>query len=135
MPAFRASSFPLGDFSQIGALANGVFVFSESNVLLTLTFSRGPLEEVEMASNGATNSEAPVDATNAVLKPSDPVPEGAIPVEGVEFDKFTGRDIMVAELVDGMSNMGFQASSIGQAVEIVDGMVGTYLMIVVILRY
>ena len=76
-----------------------------------------------MATNGIINGVAPPGATDAVLKPSDPVPEGAIPVRGVEFDKFTDRNITAAELVEGMTNMGFQATSIGQAVEIVNGMV------------
>lgn len=70
------------------------------------------------------NGAAPTAVTDAVLKPSNPVPDGAIPVDGVDFDKFAHRNISVSELVDGMANMGFQASSIGQAVQIVDGMVG-----------
>ena len=76
-----------------------------------------------MATNGFFDGAAPSGATEAVLKPSDPIPEGTIPVKGLDFDKFTGRNITVAELVEGMTHMGFQASSIGQAVEIVNGMV------------
>lgn len=72
-----------------------------------------------MAANGA----APSGATDAVLKPSDPVPEGAMPVKGLDFNEFKDRDITVAELVENMTQMGFQASSIGQASKIVDGMV------------
>jgi deoxyhypusine synthase len=74
-----------------------------------------------MAANGA----APSGATDAVLKPSDPVPEGAMPVKGLDFNDFKDRDISVAELVENMTQMGFQASSIGQAAKIVDGMVCT----------
>lgn len=66
---------------------------------------------------------APTGATDAVLKPSDPVPEGALPVKGLDFDAFKGRDVTVKELVDAMGSMGFQASSIGRASEIVEGMV------------
>lgn len=73
--------------------------------------------------NGMASDAAPTGATDAVLKPSDPVPENAIPVDGIQFEKFAERDITVAELVDGMTNMGFQASGIGQAVKIVDEMV------------
>lgn len=87
------------------------------------------VELFEMATNGVLNGAAPEDATNAVLKPSDPVPQDAIPVQGVEFDSFTERNISVAELVDGMSKAGFQATSIGQAVKIVDGMVGKLFII------
>lgn len=72
-----------------------------------------------MAANGA----APSGATDAVLKPSDPVPDGAMPVKGLDFNEFKDRDITVAEMVENMAQMGFQASSIGQAAKIVDGMV------------
>lgn len=80
-----------------------------------------------MATNGTSDSTAPTGATAAVLKPSDPVPTGAIPVDGVQFEKFAQRDITVAELVDGMTNMGFQASGLGQAVKIVNEMVMSIL--------
>ena len=70
------------------------------------------------------NGTVPLGATDAVLKPSDPVPEGALPVEGLDFDDFANRDVTAAELVERMGRMGFQASSIGQAAKIVDGMVG-----------
>lgn len=78
-----------------------------------------------MAMNGAgaNGADAPSGATDAVLKPSDPVPEGAMPVKGIEFDSFKDRNISVTELLEGMTQMGFQASSIGQAAQIVDGMV------------
>lgn len=78
-----------------------------------------------MASNAALpNGTAPSGATGAVLKPSDPVPEGAVPVKGLDFDAFADRNVTVAELVENLTNMGFQASSLGQAVDIVNGMVG-----------
>lgn len=79
-----------------------------------------------MTTNGAVNGSAPATVTDAVLKPSDPVPEGAIPVQGLDFDKYAGRNVTAAELVDGMVNMGFQASSVGQAVKIIDGMVSSH---------
>lgn len=75
----------------------------------------------------ATNNAAPSGATDAVLKPSDPVPEGAMPVKGLDFNDFKNRNITAAELVENMAQMGFQASSIGQAAKIVDGMVRTSL--------
>jgi len=75
--------------------------------------------QAKMAENGA----APSGATDAVLKPSDPVPEGAMPVKGLDFNDFRNVDITAAELVANMAQMGFQASSIGQAANIVDGMV------------
>ena len=75
-----------------------------------------------MAPNSTANGSAPTGATSAVLKPSDPVPSGAIPVTGLDFNTFSNRNLTVAELVDSMSNTGFQASSIGRAAQIINGM-------------
>ncbi|KAF2718347.1 Deoxyhypusine synthase [Polychaeton citri CBS 116435] len=75
-----------------------------------------------MTTNTVAEGAAPSGATDAVLMPSDPVPEGAMPVKGLDFDAFASRNVSVAELVDSMSHMGFQASSIGQAALIVEGM-------------
>lgn len=66
---------------------------------------------------------APSGATDAVLKASDPVPDDAVPVVGLDFDRYQGRDISAAEMVAHMSEMGFQATSVGQAAKIIDGMV------------
>ncbi|KAI9924315.1 hypothetical protein ASPWEDRAFT_52883 [Aspergillus wentii DTO 134E9] len=65
---------------------------------------------------------APSSATNAVLVASEPVPEGTHQVRGVDFDHFQGRDITVAEMVDNMSHMGFQASAVGEATRILNDM-------------
>jgi len=46
-----------------------------------------------------------------------------MPVKGLDFNDFKNVDITAAELVENMAQMGFQASSIGQAAKIVDGMV------------
>lgn len=75
-----------------------------------------------MASTGE-DAGAPLGATSAVLKASEPVPEGATPVRGIDFDHYGGRNISAAELVDGMADMGFQASSVGKAAKIINGMV------------
>lgn len=78
-----------------------------------------------MASEGRhAKGTAPSGATDAVLKPSDPVPESAVPVKGLDFDAFADRNITVAELVENLASVGFQATSIGQAADIVNGMVG-----------
>lgn len=76
-----------------------------------------------MASSDKTTAAAPNGATDAVLKPSDPVPEGSVPVAGLDFDKYAGRDMTAAEMVENMASMGFQASSVGQAAQIINGMV------------
>lgn len=68
---------------------------------------------------------APTGATDAVLKPSAPVPEDAAEVQGIDFDRFAGRSITVDELVSGYANMGFQATAVGQAVRIINDMVSS----------
>ncbi|PMD38725.1 deoxyhypusine synthase, partial [Hyaloscypha variabilis F] len=50
------------------------------------------------------------------------MPEGSQKVEELDFNKFAGRDITVNDLISGMNNMGFQASSIGEAVRIINDM-------------
>ncbi|PSN71018.1 DS-domain-containing protein [Corynespora cassiicola Philippines] len=67
-------------------------------------------------------ARAPSGATDAVLKPSEPVPEGAREVQGIDFDKYAGRSITVDELVGGYGSMGFQATAVGEAVRIINGM-------------
>ena len=66
---------------------------------------------------------APSSATAAVLKPSVQMPQGSQKVEEFDFDKFAGRSITVEDLISGMNHMGFQASSIGEAVRIINDMV------------
>lgn len=68
--------------------------------------------------------QRPTIATDAVLKPSDPV-DGARQVKGVEFDDFRERDMTVKEMVTGMASMGFQASAVADAVRIINDMVRT----------
>ncbi|EPS37843.1 hypothetical protein H072_8455 [Dactylellina haptotyla CBS 200.50] len=72
-----------------------------------------------MASNGAPEHSGALDA---VLVHSAPMPEGSVPVKGIDWNDYAGKDITVDDLVRNMSNMGFQASSLGKAVEIVDKM-------------
>ena len=71
----------------------------------------------------APNGHVPSAATNAVLKPSDPIPQGVRMVKGIEFNDYKGREITVNELVAGMAEMGFQASAVGDAVRIINDMV------------
>ncbi|KAF3939594.1 hypothetical protein ABW19_dt0201935 [Dactylella cylindrospora] len=73
-----------------------------------------------MASNGEPT--APSKAVDAVLVHSQPMPEGSVRVKGIDFNDYGGKPITVDELVRNMSNMGFQASSLGKAIEIVDKM-------------
>lgn len=66
----------------------------------------------------------PSAATDAVLMASEPVPEGTHQVQGVDFEKYKGRDITVAEMVDNMKYMGFQGSAVAEATGIINDMVG-----------
>ena len=68
--------------------------------------------------------QAPSAAQDAVLKPSEFSTEDAQEISGVDFNKYADRNITVAELVDSMASMGFQATSVGEAVKLVNEMVG-----------
>ena len=80
--------------------------------------------------NGPT-SKVPTLASDAVLKPSDPVASGMREVDGIDFDDYVGRDITVSELVAGMTNMGFQASAVTEATRIINDMVGSFSVLAV----
>jgi deoxyhypusine synthase len=69
------------------------------------------------------DSLAPSAATDAVLKPSAAVPDGSREVQGIDFNQYATRSITVEELVGGYANMGFQATSVGEAVRIINDMV------------
>jgi deoxyhypusine synthase len=73
--------------------------------------------------NVEATTAPPSKATDAVLLASDPVPEGVQKVHGVDFNAHHAADITAAELVDGMANMGFQASAVADAVHIINQMV------------
>lgn len=76
-----------------------------------------------MSSSDQDLNAPPKAATDAVLVPSDELPEGAQKVEEIDFNEFKGKPITVDDIIHRMSNMGFQASSIGDAVKIIDKMV------------
>jgi len=65
----------------------------------------------------------PSSVTDAVLVASSEMPASAQKVEELDFNTFAGRQITVDDLITGMNNMGFQASSIGEAVRIINDMV------------
>ena len=65
-------------------------------------------------------------AAAAVLVQSEPMPAGAQKVEELDFNTHKDKPITVEELIARMTNMGFQASSIGEAVKIINDMVPTY---------
>ena len=77
-----------------------------------------------MATNPEQNGAPPSTVTDAVLVKSNEMPEGSQRVEELDFNNFAGRPITVNDLIGGMNHMGFQASSIGEAVRIINDMVG-----------
>lgn len=70
-----------------------------------------------------SNSDAPPSAaTEAVLVKSEEMPADAQKVEELDFNKFKGP-ITAENLFEGMRHMGFQASSMCEAVRIINDMV------------
>ena len=61
-------------------------------------------------------------AANAVLKPSIPMPSTSTTIRGVDFNEYP-KAITVKELTAHFSKTGFQATSIGRAIEIINNMV------------
>ena len=78
----------------------------------------------EINEHGTAHEHAPAIASDAVLKPSDPISEGAREIRGINFDDFREREMTVKDMVSGMANMGFQASAVADAVRIINNMVG-----------
>lgn len=76
-----------------------------------------------MAASSEQPGAPPSSVTAAVLVQSNGMPEGSQKVEELDFNKFHGRAITVDDLIGGMNNMGFQASSVGEAVRIINEMV------------
>jgi|TARA_R110002003_G_scaffold159_4_gene13755 hypothetical protein len=93
----------------------------------TLHFASGlPFHPNRALMSTANDTTAPAAATDAVLKPSAPVPEGSREVQGIDFNQYASRSITVEELVGGYANMGFQATSVGEAVRIINDMVSVF---------
>ncbi|KAH8906863.1 Deoxyhypusine synthase [Coniochaeta sp. PMI_546] len=67
-------------------------------------------------------NQPPAAATDAVLVKSVEMPKGAQKVEELDFNKFKGRPITAQDLYEGMKHMGFQATSIGEAIRIINEM-------------
>lgn len=64
----------------------------------------------------------PSTVTDAVLVKSEEMPEDAQQVEELDFDKIDGP-ITAEDLFLGTRHMGFQASSMGEAIRIINDMV------------
>lgn len=66
----------------------------------------------------------PSGATDAVLMKSEEMPADAQPVEELDFNKLK-RPITAEDLYLGMRHMGFQASSMAEAIRIINDMAST----------
>lgn len=61
----------------------------------------------------------PSGASAAVLQPSEPIPEHAVSVQGPNFDE----PLSLQEFLKSYERIGFQANSLGKAIDIVNRMV------------
>jgi deoxyhypusine synthase len=68
-----------------------------------------------------TSLDLPTGVSSAVLKASDPVPEGAISVQGPNFDK----PLDLQQFISSYERIGFQANSLAKAIHIINNMVCT----------
>ncbi|KAI0326660.1 Deoxyhypusine synthase [Cubamyces sp. BRFM 1775] len=66
----------------------------------------------------APTTAIPSGASAAVLKPSEPMPDFAVSVEGPNFEE----EISLQKLLESYKRIGFQANSLGKAIEIVNKM-------------
>ena len=66
-----------------------------------------------------SGASVPQDASNAVLLPSHPIPVDTLSVEGPNFECAFSVD----ELLGSYERIGFQATSLGRAIQVVDKMV------------
>ena len=71
-----------------------------------------------------STDSVPTGASAAVLKPSEPMPEFAETVEGPNFEE----EISLQKLLASYQRIGFQANSLGKAIDIVNKMVRIYYL-------
>ena len=70
------------------------------------------------------SSAPPAKATDAVLMASDPVVEGAQQVKGIDWMTLPEEQrTIISSFVDQLTGQGFQSSSIGDAIRIINDMV------------
>lgn len=77
---------------------------------------------LNMATASSNGPGAPSSAKDAVLVKSDDMPSDAQAVEELDFNQFNGHPVPVDALLGGMRHMGFQASSMSRAVDIINHM-------------
>ena len=70
----------------------------------------------------STANIPPTCASAAVLKPSEPMPEYAVSVQGPDFDE----PLSLQDFLKSYERIGFQANSLGKAIGIVNRMVCSF---------
>lgn len=68
------------------------------------------------------NISTSLNASKAVFKESILMPENSVKVSGIDYSKDNAYNMNAKDLLDSMKNMGFQASSIGHASDIINEM-------------
>ena len=74
-----------------------------------------------------TSIDVPAGVSSAILKPSEPVSEDAVSVQGPNFD----NPLDLQQFISSYERVGFQANSLGKAIHIVNKMVCNLLYITV----
>lgn len=69
------------------------------------------------------STAVPAEASAAVLQPSEPIPDSAISVQGPDLEK----KLSLQEFLKSYERIGFQASSLGRAIDIVNRMVRAFI--------
>jgi deoxyhypusine synthase len=105
--------------------SSGFLIISPHHTMTTDSASNSgkQAQQAQQAQQDHGVSAPPASATEAVLVPSAPVPEGTRLVRGIDFNQFAGRNITVAEILSQMASMGFQATAVAEAVRIINDMV------------
>jgi len=80
---------------------------------------RALLSNVSTGYSAMSPVSVPAGASSAVLKPSDPVSEDAVSVQGPNFD----NPLDLQQFISSYERIGFQANSLGKAIHIVNKMV------------
>lgn len=88
---------------------------------LVSLFSLSSSPPPEMAQSNESN-ERPTGAEAAVLLQSVEMPEDAVLIQGPDFNK----KLSLSDLMASYRTMGFQASGLGEAIDIVEQMVSIY---------
>lgn len=70
----------------------------------------------------AENEKLPEILADAVLKASVPVPDDFVEVKGIDYSSEAATNMRATDLVKSMRTMGFQASAVGEACDVINEM-------------